>query len=401
MPDPRWFHTAGVGGDGKIYVYGGYVRTERSPREYGLGEWSLVIFDPETNTWSRGPAVPKLHIRVKQRVRRSVHGAEGKAIDESYWWEHENEFSPPNEVFSGQADPLGQIHWFDGMGSVFFDTSKRSWDELPSSMVLSDRPDWKLDDLRKRGTFQRRLEGSFPVYMRHLTSVATSPDGKVYFIGGLGGPVEPMTGKYQLDLLAGVDVYDATKNAWKNVAPMNEARQLHAAAFGPDGKLYVFGGFAGVGEYSDNPADPDDSAKKAKEIASWSTSLASVECYDPATNTWTERAPMPQPRQGMAAALAADGRIYVVGGAESFQSSVSLDTVEVYDPLTDTWSTGPKLRHARRGHAMVATTNGRIYAIGGVATRSGASSLLPRFVEKEVGGDPRATVEMLDTKPIP
>jgi len=34
MRDPRWLHAAGVGSDGKIYVYGGYVPTARNLREY-------------------------------------------------------------------------------------------------------------------------------------------------------------------------------------------------------------------------------------------------------------------------------------------------------------------------------------------------------------------------------
>jgi N-acetylneuraminic acid mutarotase len=403
MPEPRWFHTAGVGGDGKIYVYGGYVRTDRSPREHGLGEWSLVIFDPKSNTWTRGPVVPKLHTRVRQIAMHSVEGPDGRYVDEAYSWEHENEYALSSEVFSGEADPLGQIHWFRGMGSVFFNPMKSEWEQLPSAWVIADKPGWTFQDFKK-GVSQTRLEGTFPAYARDFTSVATSPDGKVYLIGGLGRPLasEPThPRKHELDLLAGVDVYDAVSNTWKTVAPMHHARQLHAATFGPDGKLYVFGGFAGVGMYMESPSAPDDSAKNAAEKQSWTSSLASVECYDPATDTWTEKAPMPQPRQAMGTALGADGRIYVVGGSQSFRGAVPLDTVDIYDPRTDTWSPGPKLHYARRGHAVVATPQGRIYAIGGTVIRSGSSSWLPNWVEKELGRDPRATVEVLDTKPSP
>jgi len=398
MPDPRWFHTAGVGSDGRIYVYGGYVWTPRSHREYGLGEWSLVIFDPQSNTWTRGPAVPKLRFRIRQINESGVLGLGGTVTQERYWWEHENETTMSPELFSGEADPLGRIHWFKAMGSVLFDPVKGRWDQAPSAMVSADIPGWKLEDWTKRGISKSHLEGTFPTYARAQASVATSPDGKVYLIGGLEGPVK-RNDKFYLVLLSGVDVYDSTTNTWKNVAPMHHPRQLHAATFGADGKLYVFGGFGGVGDYTEDPRDPENSLKEAAEIQSWSRSLASVERYDPATDTWTERAPMPRPRQEMGAALGADGRIYVVGGAYSFGNPLPVDDVDIYDPQTDSWSTGPSLQHPRRALAVVAAPDGRIYAIGGHSIRSGLSSWLPGSPVKAWGQDLRATVETLETKP--
>jgi len=90
---------------------------------------------------------------------------------------------------------------------------------------------------------------------------------------------------------------------------MHQARQLHAAAFGVDGRFYVFGGYEGIGSYTSNPNDPDDHAKAEATGRSAQTSLASVEMFDPKTNTWTERAAMPRPRQQAGAVLGSDGRI--------------------------------------------------------------------------------------------
>src|SRR3989475_11529696 len=50
--------------------------------------------------------------------------------------------------------------------------------------------------------------------------------------------------------------------------------------------------------------------------------------------TWTPLAPMPTARQEVAAA-ALEGRIFVIGGFGANAEAVA--TVEVYDPVTDRW----------------------------------------------------------------
>jgi hypothetical protein len=86
-----------------------------------------------------------------------------------------------------------------------------------------------------------------------------------------------------------------------------------------------------------------------------------VEVYDPATDTWTMKAPMPEPRAG-ATAAAYDGKIYVFGGqigAPKYRNTW------VYDPGDDTWSaahrrlrrvhaSGEQSRHLRPGHGHLA-----------------------------------------------
>ncbi|PYJ61740.1 MAG: hypothetical protein DME24_05770, partial [Verrucomicrobia bacterium] len=54
-----------------------------------------------------------------------------------------------------------------------------------------------------------------------------------------------------------------------------------------------------------------------------------VEGYDPASNTWTTKAPMLTARYYLAAAEVG-GKIYAIGGASS--SGASLNVVEAYTP---------------------------------------------------------------------
>jgi N-acetylneuraminic acid mutarotase len=99
-----------------------------------------------------------------------------------------------------------------------------------------------------------------------------------------------------------------------------------------------------------------------------------VEVYDPSTNTWTSAsspnppAPAPTARTGLGA-VAVSGKIYAFGGINN--TNTVLNTVEVYDPSTNTWSTTtpagqPLATMVTARYAFgAATVNGQIYAIGG------------------------------------
>lgn len=89
--------------------------------------------------------------------------------------------------------------------------------------------------------------------------------------------------------------------------------------------------------------------------------LGIVEEYDPATDQWTARAPMPTPRNDLFAG-AVGGKIYAVGGRiGSAQITVAEDTnvVEEYDPARDQWI-GKGRAPIRRSGMAGAVSNGRI-----------------------------------------
>jgi N-acetylneuraminic acid mutarotase len=130
----------------------------------------------------------------------------------------------------------------------------------------------------------------------------------------------------------------AAEGKWTKKADMPTARYCIAASE-VNGKIYVIGGW-------DSWAD--------------STPLATVEMYDPATDTWERKADMPTARGTLATAVL-DGKIYAIGGAIG-QSSMR--TVEIYDPVTDTWEQGVSMSTGRWFHSAV-VLEGRIYAIGG------------------------------------
>jgi N-acetylneuraminic acid mutarotase len=94
-------------------------------------------------------------------------------------------------------------------------------------------------------------------------------------------------------------------------------------------------------------------------------SLNVVHIYDPAADRWIAGHPMPTTRSGVVA-IALDDRIYVMGGGFKRPDGTFnfLTTVEIYQPKTDTWETGPDLlmRHDAPAATML---NRDIYLFGG------------------------------------
>jgi hypothetical protein len=73
---------------------------------------------------------------------------------------------------------------------------------------------------------------------------------------------------------------------------------------------------------------------------------------------------MPTARDNLAVVAGPDGRIYAIGGQNS---SGTLATVEVYDPQSNTWSTAAPLPSASSGLAGTLGPDGQIYVACGYA----------------------------------
>ena len=91
----------------------------------------------------------------------------------------------------------------------------------------------------------------------------------------------------------------------------------------------------------------------------------SIEEYDPSTNTWIFKAPMPTPRFFFATAVY-QNRIYCMGGAIARCGSgfIVSGENELYDPATNTWTTKEALPTAR-ANLQANVIDGKIYVIGG------------------------------------
>jgi N-acetylneuraminic acid mutarotase len=175
-------------------------------------------------------------------------------------------------------------------------------------------------------------------------AAAQAIGGKIFVVGGMaanGASVDT------------VEVYDPQTNAWTPAASMSTRRDNPGSAV-LGGKLYTFGG---------RTRNADGSAVAA--------TLSSVEMYDPSTNTWTARAPMPSGRRTMVVGTIA-GRAQVMGGEIQGGTGVS-SANEEYDPLTDTWTVLTAMKTPRHG-AAAGTIAGTVYVVSGGPAGGGTFS---------------------------
>ncbi len=201
----------------------------------------------------------------------------------------------------------------------------------------------------------------------------------VYVPGGFGGESR-------------LDRYDPVADQWQTLADMPAGRH-HLMVVAYADSLYVFGG---------------------AQAGSW-TPTDTVWQYDPGTNTWSEVGSMPEKRRA-GAAVSLGNKIYVVGGvggsedllefspensqwrslpgpeqprehvsAIAYQGEMwvlggrwsgvgELTTVEIYNPITETWRDGPAMNVARAGFAA-AVVQERPMVAGGEVIMNGRETL--------------------------
>jgi N-acetylneuraminic acid mutarotase len=173
--------------------------------------------------------------------------------------------------------------------------------------------------------------------VRRLHNAITLADGRVLVVGG-EGPAGPGQG---------AEVYDPAAGTWTLTGPVRDVREGASVVRLADGRVMVIGGFALSGADSDTQA--------------------SVEIYDPATNAWTDAAPMQEARSDPAVALLPDGRVLAAGGHRFTDLHPDdLREAEIYDPVANTWTRTADLRLPRgEGNTVETLPDGRPMVIGG------------------------------------
>jgi N-acetylneuraminic acid mutarotase len=176
--------------------------------------------------------------------------------------------------------------------------------------------------------------------------------GRIYVLGGF---VMPQAGPPAWEPINNAWLYDPTTDAWKALAPMPTKRGAAVAAAVGD-KIYVIGGAAS------SPGEAFLHPQRAHH------SVGTVEEYDPATDSWRARAPMPTPRNHAVAGVV-NGKIYVIGGriGTAFISagSSNVDVVEEYDPTKDEWGPPRSKMPTARSAMAAGVYDSRIYVCGG------------------------------------
>lgn len=251
-------------------------------------------------------------------------------------WSRLAPFPEPSEEVWG-VGAGGKLYVFGGIAP--------GW--KPTNMVYEYDPDNDAWTKRK----------NMPLGMHHVAAVELN--GKIYMFGGFRYPEKPKPDGSPNPGWQPIDnawEYDPAKDAWKALAPMPTKRgSSNAVAHG--GKIYVIGGASmhpGSKETFIHPARPHR-AVDANEV------------YDPATNTWQKRSPMPTARNHAAAGMV-NNKIYIIAGrigAAFITRGSSVNVVEEYDPVADQWGALKASAPTARSAVASGTYRGKIYVAGG------------------------------------
>jgi uncharacterized repeat protein (TIGR01451 family) len=219
-----------------------------------------------------------------------------------------------------------------------------------------------------------------------LSLAASGVDGLLFAIGGFGNA------GFGNQPLQTVEEYNPATDSWMSepLMPIPTNRDGLATSV-IDGSIFAVGGIGAIPDGTKpylntlevySPAQPNAWASRTG-MSSGRSYLAAVEAYgmvyaiggrvnnqvvntlevyNPNTDTWTTKSGMPVAVAEMAAAEI-DGLIYVAGGVDG--GGNSRNTLQVYDPVTDTWTTEAGMNDSREGPGGAAI-DGKLYVAGGV-----------------------------------
>ena len=157
---------------------------------------------------------------------------------------------------------------------------------------------------------------SSPNFYRRSHQAVLLTDGRVMVTGGIDAPSK-------------CEAFDPTTSTWTNLADLKTTDVRHTYLL-PSGRILAMGGTA-------------------------------VQLYDPATNAWVSRTPLPAPFGMIAAGVLANGQLLAL---TSFQSSPG---ASLYDPVNDVWQTIAANSAARSSRPVLLPNGGLLVAGGRVA----------------------------------
>lgn len=158
--------------------------------------------------------------------------------------------------------------------------------------------------------------------------------------------------------LASTEIYDGDLDEWMDGPNLTEGRSFLRSTKLSDGRILFTGGFNGT------------------------ANVATVDIYDPVSNTISAAAPMNYARSSHTAVLLEDGRVLVAGGFNP-DLDFQMDECEIYDPFLDTWTEIAPLSMSRDNHASIAINDNAVMVSGG-RTFNGGLNLFEGIANAEI-----------------
>jgi len=219
---------------------------------------------------------------------------------------------------------------------------------------------------------------------QHSLSQAVFYNNKIYNIGGFGTNGGGLTNT--------VRIYDISTNSWSIGAPMPVALSDMATLLW-NGKIYVAAGFNGLApvntlyayNISTNTWSTLASMPQALFLPGFgaiggklyiasgnngSSELNTLYIYNIATNSWSSGTAVPTPVTAPGSTVFC-GKLYLYGGGYPTPHNIT----QIYDPVSNSWSSGRNLNVARLWFYGSAVGNIGIVAPGGNTTAAASSAV--------------------------
>jgi hypothetical protein len=198
--------------------------------------------------------------------------------------------------------------------------------------------------------------GADVVRRRHASGDAL-PDGRVLVAGGQVESVSPGVALFT----DRVSRFDPDTQSFADAGfALPTPRARHRSTVLDDGRILLTGGLS--------------------TTLLGNVVVSSCVLIDPQLGTATAAAPMSVPRIFHSAVKLPDGRVWVAGGSNAFNTAHPIGwpgstllvhgSTEIYDPTTNSWSPGPSLARPTTMHGAVLLGTGQVLLFGGVALQA-------------------------------
>ena len=200
---------------------------------------------------------------------------------------------------------------------------------------------------------------------RQLHTATLLQNGKVLITGGA---IDWNTSGGATDI---AEIYDPTTGTFSRTGNLLKGNFFHTATLLDNGKVLISGGIN-------------------------SSAYVTDELYDPSTGTFTATGSMSRRRYYHAATKLSDGKVLITGGGDG--TTASLQTAEVYDPATGTYSLVGNMNHRRNYHTSTLLSNGKVLITGGLDETGGNIVLNSAEIYDPATGTFSTTVNMADKR---
>lgn len=314
----------------KLLVTGGEIKNEKGE---SISIDKTEIYDPTSDSWAYSTPLLESRFRIGSATLNNVPYIFGG---------HDSNFRPLSDVecFGGPppADDIGLWEEERKMPDAVSDLVAIGFDNKIYVIGGSPNEGHGSDNvLRKTVEYdikENKWTAKADMHFSRYRFAGAELDGKIYVTGGRNSSD---------GIVRANEVYDIDQNEWKLIPSLNEERSDHAS-FSLNGKIYVVGG------YSED----------------YSTIRKTVEVFDPKDENagWKLLPHELNAGRGDFSAIVIGQKAYVVGGFGDGWKLISEASLEEFDPVTESWQVKKTMWHPRGDKAATVWKN-TLFVSGG------------------------------------